>query len=96
MQFGTADLRASLQSSATAWNKSSDFGGVLYSRKLVACCPGLRARITELIDNTPQQSHNPSQQPRNLAQQIYAFHFNPRQMLRKSRHISVVFFAVQN
>jgi hypothetical protein len=56
----------------------------------------LMAKITELIDDTPQQSHNPSQQPSNLAQQIYAFHFNPRQLLGTNCNISVVFFAAQN
>jgi hypothetical protein len=32
----------------------------------------LMAKIIQLIDNTPQQSHNPSQQARNPPQQIYA------------------------
>jgi hypothetical protein len=29
------------------------------------------AKILQLIDNTPQKSHNPSQQPRNPPQQVY-------------------------
>jgi hypothetical protein len=51
------------------------------------------AKIIQLIDNTPQQSHKSSQQPRNPPQKIYEFHFNPRQLLGTNRHLSAVYFV---
>jgi hypothetical protein len=52
------------------------------------------AAVKQVIDKTPQQSHNSSLRPRNLAEQIYAFHFNPRQLLATYRYITVIYFAV--
>jgi hypothetical protein len=64
---------------------------VTASKKMLLVAWFLMAKIIQLIDNTPQQSHNPSQQLRNPPQQIYALHFNSWQLFRTNRHTSAMY-----
>jgi hypothetical protein len=58
--------------------------------------PASMTKIMQLIAITPQQSQNSSQQPSNPPQQIYEFHFNPRQLFGTTRHLSALYFAAWN
>jgi hypothetical protein len=53
-------------------------------------------KIIQLIDNTSQQSHNPSQQFHAIRHSSSALHSNSPQLLRTNRHNSAVFFAARN